>query len=302
MRNVGASIKAKLKAQAKEKKISMHFMLIRYANERLLGRLELSKWSDRFCLKGGMLLPAFNEGEMFRPTSDMDLNGLEDGDLDTLIEMVRELAAMKPKSQGGNMDFDDGLVILEETIQPRHEVEDGAEGGKIEFVAMLDTSRIQMRIDVGFNKPITPGVNKGEYPSLLHDDKKSPMPRPQIKMYPPETMVAEKMHAIAQYGMFNTRIRDYYDLYTLLDRFDFEDEILSEALAKTFAKQGRDIPLEWPGLSPQYAEENESRWVQFNSNTTLKIDMPSLAIVVDRIRGDLDRALGIALNEPQLSC
>ncbi|EPX84044.1 nucleotidyl transferase AbiEii/AbiGii toxin family protein [Salipiger mucosus] len=290
MKNIGASIKDKLKQQARQQRVTMDFMMIRYANERLLGRLAASRWADDYCLKGGMLLPAWNDGDMFRPTADIDINGLNDGDLAGFKEMVLALSQMTPDDLG----YDDGIDFLTETVADTYQREGGADGGKIEMKAKLHTSPIPVRIDVSFGNPVTPSVDHGDYPCLFRADKKTPLPMPKIHMYPPETAVSEKLHALASFGSFNTRIRDYYDLHILFEKFDFSDDMLAEAFQKTFAKQERDLPDDLPALSEEYAEENRGKWAKFNESTNLRDAVPDFHDVVTTIRDRLTTPLDLA--------
>lgn len=299
MKNAAASINAKLKAEARKKKVSTDFILMRYANERLLGRLSCTKWKDKFCVKGSMLLPVWNEGHMFRPTADVDLNGIGDGDLSTLLQAIEEISDLKPASQGGTMDFDDGLVFDKSSIRSKFEREGGTDGGKVEFNVFLDKSRIHMKVDVGFNYPVTPTIVTGEYPCLLSEDKKAPLPKPVVQMYPPETTISEKLHAIVFFGGFNTRTRDYFDLYTLFQQFDFSDEILGGAIEKTFRHQGTALPEfdEMPGLSVEYAIENQGKWTGFNKTTNLAGNTPKFTDVMQYIRDRIQVPLELAKRE-----
>ena len=275
MKNVSASIKAQLKSAARHQGIAMNFMLIRYANERLLGRLSSSPYAKDFCLKGGMLLPFFNNGEMHRPTSDVDISCIKDGVSPEFVhEMLSYVCNMRCKSFGGDMDFDDGLVFLPE-IKSRHYEVDSGGSSSYSFKAILDNSQIHMRVDAGFGAAIAPSIVTGEYPSLFQDSKNQ-IPSPIIKMYPIETVVSEKLHANAVHGKYSTRTKDIYDMFMLLNSKPVNNENQAEAISKTFINRKFEIPLEWEGLSDDYAKEGDNlkRWIQFVENTNLKTDVP----------------------------
>jgi predicted nucleotidyltransferase component of viral defense system len=294
MSNVAASRKAKLLEIARQMKVSSYFVLIRYANERLLGRLVYSQWAEQFALKGGMMLPVWNDGDIYRPTADIDLRGPEGFTLDKFQDVIRSLCEMKPHSAGGILPYDDGLDFLVNTIKSKFEQEGGSAGGKIELTVVLAGSPIKMKIDVGFGSPVTPDLVIGEYPSFLQDAKRDPIPAPRISMYPPETTIAEKLHAVVQYGSLNTRIRDYYDLYVILKAFDLDNDVLSTALRRTFEAQERVIPEELPGLSPEYASDKQKVWEQFNENTALRSNLPSFDSIVAYIRERTAEPLSLA--------
>ena len=288
MKNVGESLRNRLKEHSRSQKINSDFVLQRFMNERFLGRLACTGWRDKVCLKGGMLLPVWNEGEVFRHTADIDLTGMIDGDIDTLHQIILDCAAPD------DMDYDDGVEILTETARVKHRKNDGADGGHYYFEAKLGNSKVNMNIDIGFGNPITPSLQYREYPCMFSDARKTPMPKPKLNMYPPETTIAEKLSAVAQFGSFNSRYRDYYDLYVLLDRFDFDETIIADAIAASFEHNGISIPDEFSGLSDDYAAETEKQWDKFKSRTVLASPPPALAEVVSMIRTSLDRPIELA--------
>lgn len=292
MKNVAASIKQKLKNIAREKGVSVDFIQKRYVNERFLGRLAVSEWKDKFALKGGMMIAVWNNGDMYRPTADIDLNGIGDGDVELLENMIKDICNMKPKDQGGSLEYDDGIVFLTDNLVIRKEREGIIPGGKIEYDAVLDSSRIRMRVDVGFGNPVMPKIEEGDFPSLLSGDKTMPLPSPRILMYPPHTAIAEKLHAIVQFGLYNTRIRDYYDLYVMTTTMELDYDVVSSAIVETFKMQNREIPEAISGLSDTFVKTKAADWKRFVSNTPLTIKTPDFAQVVKT----LDMNLGSSIE------
>ncbi len=285
------SYKTKLKQIARERGVSMDFMMTRFVNECLIRRMASCDWGEKFCVKGGMLLPVWNDGEMFRHTADIDLNGARDGSLADLVTMVEDLADMQSETDGGTLPFLDGISIQKDSIIRKYEKHEGEEGGKVEFDVIVGKTRVRARIDVGFGNPVTPGLRTSEYPCLFRDDKKNPLPMPVIHHYPAETALAEKLHAVAQFGSYNTRIRDFYDMYVLLSRFEFQDEVLGEAIRRSFDNFGREIPDSFEGLSDEFAAEKSQIWKKFNAQTNLKTDTPEFQDVVRYIRSGFEGAL-----------
>jgi hypothetical protein len=94
LRNIGASVRARLLNLAKERNQPFDLLLTRYTLERLLYRLSSSKHRERFILKGAMLMTSWM-ADPFRPTRDLDLLGIGDSDPDTVIEVFREICAVK---------------------------------------------------------------------------------------------------------------------------------------------------------------------------------------------------------------
>lgn len=67
---------------------------------------------------------------------------------------------------------------------------------------------------------------------------------PTVNTYSIETTVAEKMDAILSLMEFSSRMKDYYDIYYLANKFDFEGKVLTEALRKTFANREHNFTAE----------------------------------------------------------
>jgi hypothetical protein len=294
--NMGESVTARLKAQAKEQLLPVDFLRVRYMNERLMGRWALSEWRDKLALKGGMMIPVWSDGDMFRHTADIDMGCLVEASGSDLLQMVRDLAAMKPESQGGTLPYDDGLIIDPASVKPKREVEGAVNAIKVTYEATLHTARMKGTIDITSKTPVVPGYSVAEYPCLFRGHKKLPMPAPEVTMYPPETTIAEKFHAMAQFGSLNERIKDYYDMFVLLRRFEFDDDVLATALQKTFEKQGRAIPNEFAALSDEFVREKESAWREFNATTSLRDDIPPFGEIVKAISEGYGEALERARN------
>jgi len=283
--NVSASIAAKLKNYARANKHDVLTVLRRYAQERLLYRLAKSEYADKFCLKGGLLLAAYNGGDLKRPTEDIDFNGYDDSSDVTSLEAILRNVLVRPYE-------DDGVSFMAETMRIAKDREGILTGGKIVLQAKIHTARVDVRVDVGFGNAITPAAKEMEIPTLLADV----VPRPVIKAYPIETVVSEKLHAIAQHGLLNTRMKDYFDLLSISETFPFDGPLLVSAIASTFARQKREIPASPDGLSDQMGQRNSLQWRAFIRKQEL--DAPDdFAEVVQRIRSFLQPAIEAARGE-----
>ena len=71
-KNYGKSVKTRLLNLMNETGYKYMYLLARYFNERLLYRVSVSQYKDKFLLKGGSLLYAMN-GLEARPTVDVGL-------------------------------------------------------------------------------------------------------------------------------------------------------------------------------------------------------------------------------------
>lgn len=251
-RNVGASVQAKLKNVSKERGVDMSALLRRYAQERLLYRLSVSPEADNFCVKGGLLLSAYNGGDLLRPTEDVDFNGFDpESDVATVEAALRRVLAVDVE--------DDGVTFLPETITVHKDRTGRIPGGKLALQAMVHTSRVDVRVDVGFGNPVTPGVRRMVMPTLLPGD----VPQPEVLAYPLETVIAEKVHAMAQFGLLNTRVKDYWDVWMLSKTHEFDGGTVAEAIVRTFEAQDREIPETLEGLGRTYADEQSRAWKAF---------------------------------------
>jgi predicted nucleotidyltransferase component of viral defense system len=211
-RNVAASARQRLLNLSKASSVDYNQLLVRYAIERLLYRLSRSRHRENFVLKGAMLF-AIWEGSPHRPTQDVDLLGFGDRSPDHIAAVFRELCAASVE--------DDGIAFAANTVHAEEiRTADEYGGVRVRFTASLGGAIIRVQADVGFGDAITPPAPESNYPTLLPNQ-----PAPHLRVYPRETVVAEKMEAITKLGMLNTRFKDYYDLRYLADRFEFDGDL-----------------------------------------------------------------------------
>lgn len=269
-RNIGASVRQRLLNLAHARGEPMELLLTRYALERLLHRLSLSPHRERFVLKGAMLVATWFD-EPHRATRDVDLLGFGDPAEDALLETFREIMEVEVED-GVSFDIK-GLRI--EAI--REEVEYG--GSRLRTTAALAGARIPITVDIGFGDAVEPGVEDIDLPVLLD------MPSPHLRAYPPETVIAEKFHAMVVLGRANSRMKDYYDVWMLTSTFDLEPARLRRAIAATFVRRGTAIPAEVPdGLSDAFAADpgKQRQWDAFTRN--LSVSAPEFRLVIDGLR------------------
>ena len=282
LKDMAASVRARLTRQAKESGEEFQATLSRYVRERLLYRLSVSKHRDRFILKGALLF-AYWMGEPHRPTRDIDL--LSSGDLDIAIleQVVREICQVEVE--------DDGVRFLEDSIAGERIKEDQEyEGIRIRMLALLAGARITLQVDVGFGDAVVPAAEEIIFPSLLN------LPAPRLRGYPRETVVAEKFQAMVALGILNSRMKDFYDLYSLSQRFDFDGTTLCRAIQATFKRRKTPIPIELPlALTPAFYDDRQkqTQWNGFLRKGQLQAETPSL--------GKVTESLGNFLMPPALA-
>ncbi|SOC27249.1 nucleotidyl transferase AbiEii/AbiGii toxin family protein [Thalassospira xiamenensis] len=270
VKNIAASVNARLRNLAKTSGADTMTLQRRYAQERLLYRLTQTRWGESLVLKGAMIFVMYY-GDTHRPTADIDLSGHDaNGNVDTLEQMIRDAIAV---------ECDDGVTFDDETLDIRYERDGAVAGGKITLTARIDTSRIVVRVDAGFGNPITPIPLTGVYPAMLED-----MPKPTVQVYPLETMIAEKLHAMSRLGAESSRIRDYYDLWALQETRHFNGQLIAEAIQKTFAIFGQVPPKpELDGLSDRFVNMWTKEWDKFCKQKGLAFSPPHLGETVQKI-------------------
>ena len=270
-KDVPASIRQRLLNLAKERREDFTFILIRYGLERLLVRLSQSEHADGFVLKGAMLFSLWS-GSPHRATKDMDLLGYGSPDLRRLERVFREIAAMPG---------DDGITFLPETVSAIEIREDAIyDGIRVTLQARLGAARLALQVDVGFGDVVTPAPVDAEYPTLL------PMPAARLRVYPREAVIAEKLHAMVDLGIANSRMKDFYDIWFLSGNFEFDEHLLGQAVAGTFARRGTSLPTQPPlALTDGFAlnQSKQLQWSAFVARARLAGGTATLPVVIQQL-------------------
>ncbi len=190
VKNVSASVRARLLELSRNNGEQFNFILTRYALERLLYRLGETN-RDKFVLKGAMLFALWTARARHRPTVDMDLLAYGPPSLDNIRSIFQTAAALAAE---------DGIVFLSETVQTAEIREDAFYSGiRVTMEGRLGKASVPLQIDIGFGDDVTPSPAETEYPTLL------PMPAPVLRVYPRETVIAEKFHTMVERGLTNSR-------------------------------------------------------------------------------------------------
>jgi predicted nucleotidyltransferase component of viral defense system len=284
-RDVGASVRARLLNRARERGQVFDLLLTRYALERLLYRLSISKYRDRFVLKGALLLTTWFD-DPHRPTRDLDLLGFGDASSDALIIIWREILGIA---------LDDGITFKGDSLRAdpiREELEYG--GLRLRTTATMAGARIPVTIDVGFGDSVEPGVEEIDLPVLLD------LPAPRLHAYARETVIAEKFQAMVALGRANSRMKDFYDVWLLSQNYEFDNHRLAQAIGATFARRQTDIPVALPdAFTPEFSRDANKlqQWSAFVRD--LSAEIPSLDIVIADISKFIGRATAEARKEPR---
>jgi len=253
-----ASILARLKNKANETGRSYHLCLQLFCQEEFLRRLQISHYSDNFVLKGGLFLYALTEFDS-RATVDIDFLIRNIPNTPEKLEaVIREII---------QCDTGNNFVSFEIKKTTQISVTKKYIGISVSMVAIIRNTRTPIDIDIGVGDIIVPRPERRSIPTQLPD-----FTAPNINTYSVETTVAEKLDAILSLMSFTSRMKDYYDLYYLANKFDFRGTILTEALSKTFENRDRAFTIEQFDQLMTFVEDDgmNKKWVAFTRKTGLQ--------------------------------
>ena len=251
-KDVAASVRQRLLDIAREKEEDFNFILTRYGLERALYRLSQSEWRDQFLLKGAMLFTFWHD-DPHRPTRDADFLGFVNAEIDEVTSIFQSLCDLKVE--------DDGLILDSKSVRAEEIRENNAyEGIRVRLNGKLSSANITLQFDIGFGDVVTPGSEDIVYPTLLDQEA------PRLKAYPIYTVIAEKFEATVKLGIANSRMKDFYDLWKLAQKFDLEGQILMNAIKATFERRKTEIPKNIPlAFSKEFYDDDlkKKQWVAF---------------------------------------
>ena len=219
-----AQIKGKIKSVAQKNHADARTLMRIYMMERFLERIASSQYRDKFIIKGGMLVTAM-VGVALRSTMDIDAS-IRNQNLsaDDALRIVDEIKSIN-LGDGVSFDIKEVSNIMDEMEYP---------GIRITMNAIMKKLVTPIKIDISTGDVITPRAI--EYPYKLLLDSRSI----NLWSYNLETILAEKLQAVLTRGLFNTRMRDFYDIRTLLSIYekDIDTDILKKAFEATCQKRG----------------------------------------------------------------
>lgn len=273
VKNHAVSVHAQLLRKAKEQKEDFNLLLSQYAAERLLYRLVTSQYSGKFILKGATLFTIWY-GEPHRATKDLDF--LSFGTNEILgIEGIFKAVCQQAYEE-------DGLEFFPETVKgEKIKEEQEYEGVRLKIKGKLSSAKIAVQIDIGFGDVITPKPQLVNFRSVLD------FPSIQLNVYPPETVIAEKFQAMVALGIGNSRLKDFYDIWFLAQRFPFQGLMLCKAMKATFERRKTPLPTEEPlALGSEFSEnaKKQEQWKGFITKGQLRVDSRTLSNTVTSLK------------------
>jgi len=274
IKNHAASIKAKLLKLSKESQgETFNIILSRYVRERFLYRLGNSQYSNKFVLKGATLFTIWY-GEPHRPTKDLDLLGYCLNEIPNIEKIFKEVCRIHYEQ--------DGVVFCPETVKGiRIKEEQDYEGVRLTIKGRLEKAELAVQVDIGFGDAISPELKLVEFPTILD------LASTKLQAYPPETVVAEKFQAMVNLGMANSRVKDFYDIWFLAQKFPFQGSVLRNAMKKTFKRRKTPLPSEEPlALTQEFYEnpEKQKQWEGFLKKGKLQMECKTLSYTITNLK------------------
>lgn len=269
MSNANA-ISIKLLEYSKKYKVNHQMILIRFFHERLLFRVSVSEFKNHLLLKGGNLLYSI-QGNTARPTVDIDFSGNKiSNDIEEIKKMFLQILAI---------ETNDGVIFNAETLNSSEINEQNQYTGvRVKVIAQLANIKQNIQIDIGFGDVITPAPQTLHYPILLENFEV-----PVVQAYTIETVIAEKLQAIIILAQLNSRMKDFYDIYSLLKSEIINFEVVKEAITQTF--NNRNTPVNFDSIvfkEEFYTDVNRLKmWNAFL--TKIKADNISFETVIKTI-------------------
>ena len=268
IKNMEASVLTRLKIQSKEEGIPFQMVLQLFAQEEFLRKLSLSTYAENLILKGGMFIYTLTEFDS-RPTRDIDfLVKNFHGSLENIEQTMRNICNIST----GN-DFITLEILGTETIS----IDKKYPGVKTSFMGRIGRVKIPFSIDVGIDDIIVPDPIKRMIVTRLPD-----FVSPEVFTYSLESTIAEKFDAILQRMSGTSRMKDFYDIYYLSGFFDFEGEILIEAVKSTLAHRNRELPADVFEEIDDF-KNNDALNIQWNAFNPAKESRLLFDDVLDRL-------------------
>lgn len=270
MGDIASSVLARLKNKAKESGKSYQLCLQLFCQEEFLRRLQKSKYVDNLVLKGGLFIYSLTEFDS-RVTVDVDfLLRKIPNTPEQLRNVVEEIIEVNAGNDFVSFDVKEVAPIA---------VAKKYAGIGVTMIAKIKNTRTPFSIDFGVGDVIVPKQEKRKIPTQLDD-----FDAPVINTYSIETTVAEKIDAILSLMEFSSRMKDYYDIYYLSHKFDFEGKVLCEALGKTFANREHKFTIEQFEQILTFDKDDgmKKKWKAFIKK--IDIEMDEFSVILQSIK------------------
>lgn len=250
IKNVTASVLAKLRNTSKSSGAPFQQVLQLYAMERFLYRISKSRHAQSVILKGALLLKTIGIPNA-RPTVDIDMLRKGKADHASLVAFIKDCATLEVE--------EDGLAFIADSVMAEDIAKDSEyQGTRVLMDARMDNVRLKIQIDFGVGDVMVPGPRIIEYPVFLGGNTI------QLLAYPIESSIAEKLQAMVALGNANSRMKDFYDVWICLNHLDFDADALLKAIDATFKNRDTAVPSEdIEAITTAFVEAHRVQWNAF---------------------------------------
>ena len=287
MSDIAASVLARLKNKAVESGRSYQLCLQLFCQEEFLRCLEKSKYAENLVLKGGLFLYSLTNFDS-RVTVDVDfLLRQVPNTPEQLKSILEDIIAVPTGNDFVTFEIKDVAPIA---------VAKKYAGIGASIVARIKNTRTPFAIDFGVGDVIVPKHEKRQIPTQLPDFES-----PTVNTYSVETTVAEKLDAILSLMEFSSRMKDYYDIYYIANKFDFDGAVLTEALRKTFANREHHFTIEQFEQVMSFGDDAsmQKKWKAFVRRINTKTD--DYSTVLKTINAFLTKPFMAAVKEKRFT-
>ncbi len=269
--DISASVRRQILNRSRKENRPFAELLHYFMMERFLYRLSRSPYAERFILKGALMLQVWRV-ESSRSTMDIDLLGITENSESSILKLFGEILTIPLEPDGV---FFDPETLGAETIREAADYT----GLRVRFLGYLGTARVTMQVDIGFGDVVYPGPELLEMPTVID------LPAPRIYGYSRESVIAEKLEAMAVLGSINSRIKDFYDIWIISRCFNFEEKRLAEAIGRTFSKRGTSLQQNgFPPLTEAFARDKQLLWNAFRKRLGRMEDPESFLTIIEHLR------------------
>lgn len=265
------STRAKLKIMANNSDKNFMELFKQLTFERFLVRVASSNYRDNLIFKGGLCLKQYVDTN--RETKDIDfLIKQLDGKIKTITQVFEEIS---------NINLDDSYQFQDVRSSVLEADNKKYPGVRLKIGVSLGKMKDSLQIDIGIGDIVDEyemGLNLLEY----KDEPLLKSAGVSLLAYPPEFIFSEKLQAILELKTLNSRMKDYFDCYTLINENIMDSDKVINAVTKTFQK--RETKIE---LIEDFSEELDEKWKPFRNK--IKDGPDNIKLIIDRINNYLKK-------------
>ncbi len=257
IKNIDASLRAKLLKIAKENNMTLDYLVLRYMQEKIIMRLSMSKYKDNFVLKGGLIFLLFNNLNP-RVTKDIDFlcNSIPNS-IESINTIFTEITSIL---------HEDGISFESNKIKCERIKENADyEGIRVNIPCNLGKIKKIIQIDIGYGDKVYPEIKYVSYPSLLNENLKD------IPAYSLEAVIAEKFEAMIKLSYINSRMKDFYDIYHIITNYNIQEVDIMKAVTETLKNRKTKLDINPVIFKSDFIDDLDRNKMWNNYVTKLKV-------------------------------